>query len=145
MTIRVENSIWINRNVEEVFAFMTNAGNLPKYVPGVVAAERNGPEDPGVGSRIVCKMSTLGANFDITAEWTRYEPGVALASQNVEGMKSDMLCTFHAENGGTRVERVLVIEPKGFFGTLAKPIIKRSTVRNAETEFATLKDMLEGQ
>lgn len=143
MAIKIETTIWIDRTPAEVFDFMTDATQLAHYVPGLRSASREG--EPGVGTQVRAEMSILGSSFEILSEWTRFEPGVALASKNVEGMKAELLSTLVAENGGTRLDRVLHLEPEGFFASLAAPIIRRTTERNAHSELAGMKDLLESQ
>ncbi|MCO4772473.1 MAG: SRPBCC family protein [Deltaproteobacteria bacterium] len=143
MTIRIEQSIWIDRPVPVVFDFISDASNFSKYIPGLIEAERIGLDVASKGDHIRSKMSVLGTKLEVLAEWTRYEPNVAIGSRNVEGMPVDMLTTFHEENGGTRIERVLNMEPKGLFGTITAPLVRRTADRNAVTEFETLKELLE--
>ena len=144
MTIRYESNIWIDRPTSDVFAFMTEPTNYPKVMPGCIDASREDKNGgPDVGSVVKVTMSVLGSKMQVAAEWTRYEENKTVASKNVEGMPGTMLMTFHQENGGTRVERVTELEPKGFFGNLTGPLIRRTAARNEANEFATLKDLLE--
>lgn len=143
MSIHVENSVWINRPVEEVFAYMTDPSNMPSFVPGITEAEKVTQGPNGVGTQIACKFSMLGGSMDILAEWTRFENNTCYASQNLKGGDTKALTTFQEENGGTRIDRVMDVGVEGFLATLAKPLIRRTAVRNADTEFAQLKDLLE--
>ena len=59
------------------------------------------------------------------------------------GERGELPFDLAERGGGTRVERVLEIEPSGLFEKIAAPVIKRTAARNAENEFATLKDLLE--
>ncbi len=143
MSIRIETSIWIDRPASHVFNYITEPSNLPLYMPGMIAAKQLGTEK-GVGTQIAFSMVVMGQSLNITSEWTRFEQDRALGSKNLDGsVGSEVLTTLHEENGGTRVERVLEIEPHGILNTLATPFIRRTAQRNAVTEFAALKDVLE--
>jgi carbon monoxide dehydrogenase subunit G len=143
MSFRVETNIWIDRNPSDVFSFITEAGNFSKYVPGLTKSEQVG-DTRGVGTRLVSSMATMGQTFDFTAEWTRYEQDAAIGAKNVDGpVGSESLTSLTAENGGTRLERVLDVEPHGLLANLAAPLIRRRVQRDSETEFANLKDLLE--
>ena len=47
------------------------------------------------------------------------------------------------EDGGTRVRRESVIEPRAFFVHLTGPLIRRAVERNAKLEFDNVKALLE--
>jgi len=143
MSIRIEQNIWIDRPVADVFSFLVEPANFPRYIPGIVESERIGGAAPAPGDQIRSQLTVLGKKMEVVAEWTRLEPDSAIASRNVAGMPVDMLTTFHEENGGTRVERVLNMEPQGFFGSITAPLVRRTAERNAVTEFETLKELLE--
>jgi len=143
MAIHIETSIWINRSVGDVFAFVTEPSNFATYIPGLREAHFLTDGERGIGSKVGSKISILGANMDITAEWTSFKRDAELGSKNIDGMPVQMLCTFHVENGGTRIDRVLDMQPQGFFGSLSAPIVRRTAQRNSDIEFATLKGLLE--
>jgi carbon monoxide dehydrogenase subunit G len=143
MSIRIDTSIWINRAPTDVFTFLTTAENLPKMVPNLTTATlREG--NVGQGTIVDSKLKMMGSVVDLVAEWTRYEPGEALGIRNLEGpVGMESLVTLHAENGGTRVDRQMDLEPKGLIGSLTSPLIKRQASKDADAEFGRLKTMLE--
>ena len=143
MSIRIDQSIWINRPLDEVFTFVTDVSKMAICMPGMTAVKRVGDGAPGVGTQINFSYSMLGSTTEITAEWTAYEANKIYASKNVSGPQSEQLTTLEPENGGTRLQRVTKFKPEGFFGTLASPLIRRAVQRSTKTEFETIKDMLE--
>jgi carbon monoxide dehydrogenase subunit G len=56
----------------------------------------------------------------------------------------DVRQTYEPEGEGTRINVVMEGEPGGFF-KLAEPLVERAIRREMETNFATLKDVLESQ
>ena len=66
--VNVETSIIINRPIEEVFAYLTDAGNNPQWDLGLVEV-RQTPERPvGVGTRITEVRKFLGRKMETTSE-----------------------------------------------------------------------------
>ncbi len=145
MSIRVETSIWIDRSPLEVFEYMTTIDNWTSYMPGLLSAQKLTDGPKGVGTQIAISIGFLGSSVDLTAEWFRFEPGVAIGSKNVNDPKmgSVSLTTLEVENGGTRLERVLDIEPHGFFTHLTAPLIQLTTNRNIRIEFENIKAAME--
>lgn len=144
MSIRIDTSIWIDRSPADVFAFLTTPTNLPKVVPNLLRSKLRAG-NVGVGTVVESKLKMMGSEVDLVAEWTRYEPGAALGIRNLEGpVGMESLLTLVAENGGTRVDRQMDLEPKGLMGTLSSPIIKRQAAKDSDVEFGRMKALLEG-
>lgn len=145
MSIRVETSIWIDRPPLEVFEFMTTIEGWPTYMPALVFAERVGDGPNGVGTQIAFRIAFLGSTVEHVAEWTRFEPGVAIGAVNVDNpkMASASLTLLEQVDGGTRIHRVLDMEPHAFFVHLAAPLIQYTALRNMKAEFANIKRALE--
>jgi carbon monoxide dehydrogenase subunit G len=145
MSIRIETTIWIDKSPIEVFEFITEIANWPRYMPGMIDAQQVGDGEKGAGTRIDLSVSFLSSTMHITTEWTRWEPGVALGSANVDGsaMDTTMLTTLTEESGRTRLTRVDVLEPRSMLIHIAAPLIRRAVGRNAQLEFENIKEMLE--
>ena len=47
---RVEASISIAASPDEVFTFVADVANLPRWQPGILSARRTSPDPVGVGS-----------------------------------------------------------------------------------------------
>ena len=76
---RVEAGITISAPPEEVFAFVADLANLPRWQSGITSAERTSPDPVGVGStaRVVRDMAGQSLTVDLTI--TDFEPGRRLA------------------------------------------------------------------
>jgi hypothetical protein len=143
MSFRIETTTWIDRVPGEVFAYLSDHNTWSTYVPGLIRSDLK-KDTGGVGTQFSVHGASMGSTYEVITEWTRYEKDAAIGSRNIEGpVGVEMLTSLTEENGGTRIERVLEVEPKGIFLNLATPLIRRKMQRDAESEFATLKDLLE--
>ena len=147
--MRVEESIEINRPLEEVFDYMANPENLPEWTGlvvevGDVQTSTSGPLQEGDAFTLVGKF--LGRRFETPYERTSYEPNRRYTDRATGGPVSNQewRYTFEELAGGTRLTRVAEGEPEGFF-KLADPIIERVLKRQVRTDLETLKDVLEAR
>ncbi len=140
---KLEFSIVINRPVEEVFAFLCNAENDPKWASGSIEVKKmsQGPIGVGTSWRSVGKF--LGQRMESESEVTEYEPNRKYASKiKVESMPYEARATFERVEGGTQVNVAFEGEPDSFF-KLTEPLLLSMAKRQFETDFAHLKDLME--
>jgi uncharacterized protein YndB with AHSA1/START domain len=79
--VRIEGEIVIDRPVEEVFDFVADERNEPRYNPRMVRAEQITPEPIGVGTRFEAEIRSMGRPAGMTIENTGYERPRRLASR----------------------------------------------------------------
>jgi Polyketide cyclase / dehydrase and lipid transport len=60
---RVEGEIIINRPVEEVFDFVADERNEPRYKPRMLRAEQISEGPIGVGTRFHTELKTMGRSM----------------------------------------------------------------------------------
>ena len=143
--VKVEVSAVINRPIEEVFDYMSDPGNGPKWQSGVLEAEQTskGPMGVGATNREVRKF--MGRQIDQTFEITEYEPNRMIKQKTISGpMTLDTIYAFESVEGGTRVTMGGEGDSGGFL-KLADPLINRMAKRQMGADLANLKDMLEAQ
>ena len=139
---KLERSVLIERPIEDVWAFVHEPANDPKWQATIV--EAHAPEEPlGVGTKIREVRRFLGRRFEMEYEVTEYEPhrrsAVRVTSGPIPGGGS---YAFEPVNGGTRFSMTLEIDAHGFF-RLAEPIFARAAHREMEANLGQLKDLLE--
>ena len=144
--IKFENSVVINRPIDEVFEFMTHAENNPQWQSGAqeVMKTSEGPTD--VGTTYTAVTGLLGRRIESAIEITAYEPNKRMAGKTTSGpipFQFDNTIEALAE-GGTKVTNSAEGAPGGFF-KLAEPVVARMIKRQNESNFANLKDLLEAQ
>ena len=139
---KLEISTVINRPVEEVFAFLSNPENDPKWRSGIeVKKTSEGPI--GVGATYRTVVTALGRRIEGEIEFTEYEPNRGYAVKSKSGpFPVENGVTFERVEGGTRVTLTTVAEPGGFF-KLAEPLLVSMVKRQFEADFVNLKDLME--
>ncbi len=139
---KLEISTVINRPVEEVFAFLSNPENDPKWRSGIeVKKTSEGPI--GVGATYRTVVTALGRRIEGEIEFTEYEPNRRCATKTKSWpIPVESQWTFERVEGGTRVDVTLVAEPGGFF-KLAEPLLVSILKRQFEADSANLKDLME--
>jgi carbon monoxide dehydrogenase subunit G len=139
-----EINLVINRPIEEVFAFISNAENLPRWRASALEVTRTSP-DPGIGSVFKARFSFLGRPFDGDLKIIAHEPHEKYGTKVVGG-PFPLEARYTLEPAGNATQLTLVIEgePGGFF-KLAEPLVVSLAKRSYEADLHNLKDMLEAQ
>ena len=136
-----ENSIVIKRPRSDVFAFVANHENDPKWRPGVVDIARASGEGQGAVYRQGVKGpmgKRIAADFEVTA----YEEGSHLAFRTLGGpVQPEGSYVFEDANGGTRVTFSLNANLRGPQKLMA-PMVSKS-MRSQVDALTNLKRVLE--
>jgi uncharacterized protein YndB with AHSA1/START domain len=149
--IRVQESVQINRPVEEVFSYTSNPENFPQWAATVREVRQDAPGEGGLrnreGQRFTAMQQALGRRFEAPFEVIDYEPNLRYAHQSRERHPVPVTMHFTYEpvsSAGTRFTPCIEAEPGGFFG-LAGPVLQRAIRRQMRTNLKTLKNLLEGR
>jgi len=123
---RVEAGITIAAPPEEVFAFVADLDNLPRWQSGIVSTQRTSPDPVGLGStaRVVRDLAGQSLTVDLTI--TDFEPGRRLA--------------LASETSGVSVTATLEMEPTDD-GTVARSGIE---IKAGSVFMAPLEGMIAG-
>ena len=132
----------INRPVAEVFATVADVTTFPIWNPTTESAKKLTEGDPGLGTKFEMSIRGFGKQ---EIELTEFEQDrhvkLTPRSNMFEGRHS---FTFTAEGDSTRVDHVLVMNPKGVF-ILMTPLIGFMSKRNLSRTADALQEYLEGQ
>jgi carbon monoxide dehydrogenase subunit G len=140
---RIEGTVTIRRSVEEVFDFMNDPENDPKWQPEVLESHADGPL--GVGTTLSLKRKLMGRELEARAEIIEYERPRKSAVRSTSG-------PFPFEGGyefeevdssTTRVHFYGDVQPGGFF-KLAEGLVVKQLQKEFESNLANLKALLEG-
>ena len=143
--IRVEHTVTIDRPPTEVFAYVSDASKLPEWQSTALEARWETAGPIAVGSRAVEIRKFLGRRMESTMEVTGFEQDRELSFRVLSGpVPFQVTQKLEAVSGGTRVDLVAEGEPGGFF-KMAEPLVARALRRQIETDFATMKDILEAR
>lgn len=144
-TKRVEARVWIDRPVQDVFAYVTSLHQWPEWRRDVVGGRVLTEGDLRAGSRAQGLAKVLGRSITIDVVVTVLEPGAAFGYRPVNGpLLTDNLYTFGSQDAGTLVTLTDDIRLQGIARVLqpVMPGLVRSAYRKNLT---SLKTILEEQ
>jgi hypothetical protein len=145
---RFQREIVINRPGEEVFDFVTDSRNEPRYNPHILNVEKPTPGPIGRGTHFVLVSKSMGRRTAVEYEITAYERPYRMTSHTISGlplMDVESTETFDPVGGGTRMRWVWEIKGRGTAGRLMMPVLSRMLGRRLEGAFANIKRILEGE
>jgi uncharacterized protein YndB with AHSA1/START domain len=129
----VTNSITIRRQIEDVFAVLTNVENTGKWFPGNVEEHWTSPPPHGVGSTRHAVVTMFGRRTENDAVVTEYQRPHRAAMQGTSP-NAPMVATliFAPDGDGTRVEVTSEITLRGavrIFGPLVAALYGQAWAR----------------
>lgn len=140
----IEESVYIDRPVEDVFAYVTDLDNQTTIQSNMIEFSADGPRMEK-GTRSSGRTRVAGRSVDWTAEVTEFHP-----NQRVELRSLDAPMGFHItwhyrpEGEGCRVTFEQEVDSLGsFFGKLADPIVTKMYSRDVRGNLENLKTLLE--
>ena len=140
-----EINLVINRPIEEVFAFISNPENQPRWRATTLEISRTSSEPLGVGSIVKGRFTFLGRPFEGNLEIIAHEPHRTYTARMVGGpFPLEARYTLEAAESGTHLTLVIEGQSGGFF-KLAEPLVVSLAKRSYESDLHNLKDMLEAQ
>ena len=142
---RIAGELVIDRPVDEVFDFVADEQNEPRYNPRIRRAEQLSPGPIGRGTRFRAEAVTLGRTVGMTIEYTAYERPRRLAS-SIHMPAADIAGTlrFDPVANGTRMGWSWVVRPHGLYRLLT-PVIVRVGRRQEQENWGGLKGFLEAR
>ncbi len=143
--IQVKASVYIRRSPEEVFAYLSNFENNPKWQSGMVSAKFTSPGPLQVGSTYSQEARFLGRPVISEFEVVEYEPGRRVKITSTSGTFPITVTRFVEpdEDGGSRVSAVVEGDASGVY-RLAEPILRSMVKRSVQGDYERLKSVLEG-
>jgi uncharacterized protein YndB with AHSA1/START domain len=145
MAQTVQNSVFIERSVDDVFAFVTDPATTPQWQANLVRSEIVTPGPMGAGMQVL-EVRRLGKS-EQQALWevTEYEPPLKRAYAYPKGfgpIKQKGVTIFEAKDGGTLLHFTAWVKAS-FPLSLLLPFLTRLMRRQNDRSFAALKQVLE--
>jgi hypothetical protein len=142
--IRIEGEIAINRPVEEVFDFVADERNEPRYNSRIRRVEKLVPGPIGLGTRFQAETKTImGRPQRIAIEYTIYERPRRLASSiQISATEIQGTLTFDPVTSGTRMRWCWDMRLGGLLRLLT-PVIAGTGRRQEQATWAGLKQLME--
>ena len=140
--IQHEVTIHLDRPVEQVFAFLADTGKVSTWQSSLIKLEPLTEGPLRLGSRFR-EIRRLGRkDTEIQGQVTAFEPNKRLETKTTTKPEVTISFSFDPENGGTRLRYKFVLLSNGMM-RLFEPLIGRSIKKERESDFETLKRMLE--
>jgi carbon monoxide dehydrogenase subunit G len=140
---KFEKSIIINRPVEEVWKFLSNLGNFPKWDRGIYEVRQTSKGPIGVGSTLQSDRLFLGWHGIGEFVVTEYEPNRVLALRGGAGSSSGNLrYTFESVTGGTRLTGTSEVQLGGWL-KLLMPLIAPIAEWDGQDDLVNVKRVME--
>lgn len=136
------HSVLINRPIQEVWEFVSDPTNHPKFAP-METMERTSEGPPGVGQTYRSVSRLLGRTIESSTEITGWEPPHRMRSKSMNGsMASKGQWAFAPQDKGTLLTFSGEAEIGGFF-KVAEGIVGKQVDKQITTDLGALKLMLE--
>lgn len=142
--IEFEKSIFINRPQQEVFDFVTNLNNDPKWQSTIESVEQTSNGGIGTGSTWRYNVKFLGRNVNSEIEMTSYDPPTEASVKAIGGpVPFENTYKFESVDGGTQMSIIGKGDLGGFF-KLAEGLVRKQLLKQMDADANTLKAVLEG-
>lgn len=133
----------VARLQDEVFEFVADARNRPRWDDSVESEELTSPEPIGVGTTVRTTLRSMGREYVYTWEVVQHQPPSRMTIESTSGPFSTTLAyQLREREGMTAVDFSVSGRPTGML-RLFEPLIARNTQRNLDRGFARLKGLLE--
>jgi carbon monoxide dehydrogenase subunit G len=142
--IRIESSIQINRPRDEVFDFLSNVDNLPKWQSGVVESRRltQGPVRVGFQYEETVKVGPWKLNAVCTITDLKTNERFAFQMSSSGPLDCDGRFDLQPVAGGTRLTISGIAQLKGIW-RLMQPVLAGELRKETRIELSTIKLLLE--
>ena len=141
--IKIEKSIIINRPIDEVWKFISNVENIPKWNRGTRKGTVTSDGSIGVGSTVQYLRQFLGRQMIVELRVSEYVPNRVIGLQvSVGRVTAQTGFTFESVEGGTRLTHPSEIELGGLW-KLITPILIPMLERDGQEDMANIKRLIE--
>jgi len=141
---RIEESVEIKCQVDEVYAYTTDAKSWPKWQP-FPKAEQTSQGPMGVSSTTKGTIRMMGLSMKWTAKVTEYEPNKRFGKDIISGsITIEQHNTYESIEGGTKFTVVYDMKVGGIM-KLFSPVVVSSMRKALKKALNNLKGILEAQ
>ena len=136
-------STLVDRPMPEVFAFLSNPLNLPKWQAMIAGIEQVTPGAVGIGSKYKVSAEMLGRKIDGLMEITAFESPAKFGFTNQAGpMQVTVTVTLKPVGTGAKITLNAQGNPGGLF-KIAEGVLAGQVKSQMEANLARLKAVLE--
>jgi uncharacterized protein YndB with AHSA1/START domain len=140
---RVQRTAQIAATPAEVYEFLAEPANLPRWQAGIVAAERTSPPPTAVGStaRIVLELMGQQVGAEITVREAEPPRRLALAA-SVSGMGIVATLDLTAHDGGTEITLASEVRAENIFMAPLERMVTDTAERDLDASLTRLQAAL---
>lgn len=140
---QIEGEITIDRAVGEVFDFVADERNEPRFNPKMTSVEKLSDGEIGLGTQFRAEVVSGGKPLPMVIEFTSFERPNRLGSRTtMSGMLILGELTFESVGDATRMRWAWDMQPVGAM-RLLKPLVVRMGRRQERDIWTSLKRCLE--
>ena len=140
---RVEGEIVIDRPPQQVFDFVADERNEPRYNPRMLSAEQISEGPIGLGTRFQTELKTMSGTMPMVVEFTGFERPQRLASMTRSAMMdTEGALTFEPVPDGTRMRWSWDVRLRGAMRAM-RPFVGAIGRRQERRVWGALKQLLE--
>jgi uncharacterized protein YndB with AHSA1/START domain len=143
---RVQRTAQIAATPAEVYAFLAEPANLPRWQAGIVAAERTSPPPTAVGStaRVVLELMGQQVGAEITVREADPARRLALAA-SVSGMGIVATLDLAPHDGGTEITLASEVRAENIFMAPLERMVTDTAERDLDASLTRLQAALTEQ
>jgi carbon monoxide dehydrogenase subunit G len=122
MTIEAHGETTIRRSVEDVFDYLSDPRNEPRWLPGAKSVTMTSDGEPGLGSTFVGEYARAGR---VELELVEFErPARVTFRADSKIVRFDDAVELVPDNGGTQLRAHMTAEPKGWMSLMGPLMAK---------------------
>jgi hypothetical protein len=143
--INLDLSTIIDRSLKDVFVFVSDPNNMPKWNSAVISIQQVMPGAIGVGAKFKTVGEALGRRLEGELQVQVYEPESKCGFQlNAGPMQMNMTMSFEMAGSSTKLSLNVQGNPAGVF-KLAEGVMAGQVKSLMEGNFSKLKSVLESR
>ena len=141
--IQLNDSIMISRKPSEVFAFIADLSNIPKWQAEVVTSKVITTGPTRVGSRFTEEVKMGPMRASASCEVTEFSPGKTMGFKALSpSIDYEGRVIVESSENGTKLTLAGSVQPKGFW-KLMQPMMKGEFKSAIKKELVAVKEILE--
>jgi uncharacterized protein YndB with AHSA1/START domain len=143
---RVQRTAQITATPSEVYAFLAEPANLPRWQAGIVAAERTSPPPTTVGSTARVMLELMGQQVSAEITVREADPARRLAfAASVSGMGIVATLDLAPHDGGTEITLASEVRAENIFMAPLERMVTDSAERDLDASLTRLQAALTEQ
>jgi carbon monoxide dehydrogenase subunit G len=138
--VKIEESVIVDRSAEEVWKFVADPSNLPKWNPAILEVKQTSSGPPGVGTTLLARSRGMALDIRVI----EYQPSRKFAFEGTSGPLRGTTNTFSMETieGKTRLTRTVDMKLNGLY-RLVGPFATRRAKREVSAGLSNVKRLLD--